>query len=103
MHILSWEKAQLSNYFDHFKLLINSQFGFRRSLSNSHKTFDTLQYLYDNLDEGNTAIFFLDSNKAFDCANHGILLDKMSVYVCIASSWFKSYLSDRQQYVSLTH
>jgi len=40
-----------------------------------------MQYLYDNLDQGNTVIsIFLDISKAFDCLDHDLLLEKMSVY-----------------------
>ena len=56
------------------------------------------------MDKGNIAIgVFVDFQKAFDTVNHKILLSKLEHYGIrgIASSWFSSYLFNRQQYVSI--
>ena len=97
---------QLYTYFESFKLFSSSQFGFRKKVSTSNAITNTLQYIYDHLDQGDTVVsIFLDFSKAFDCVNHNILLEKMSAYGVrgVASRWFKSYLSGRLQYVSFNN
>ena len=52
-----------------------------------------------------TALLLLDLSKAFDSIEHNILLQKLrSIGVSKTTlEWFKSYLSDRRQFVRLAH
>ena len=46
---------------------------------------------------------FVNLQKAFDTVEHDILLSKLEHYGIhgLANEWFKSYLSNRKQYVSI--
>jgi hypothetical protein len=46
-----------------------------------------------------------DLAKAFDCANHELLLSKLHFYGIrnMAGQWFKSYLHDRWQQVEINN
>ena len=95
--------TRLIKFINKFKLLHKLQFGFREG----HSTCMALMILLDKithaLDNGNYAIgIFLDFRKAFDTVNHNILISKLYTYGVrgIALDWFKSYLSNRVQFVS---
>ena len=98
--------SQLSSCFPHIKLLSANQFGFRKNLSTSNAIFDTLRYIYNNLDSGHFVIsIILDFAKAFDCVDHKILLQRMSMYGVRGDALdrFRSYLTQREQYVSINN
>ena len=49
-------------------------------------------------------IMFIDLEKAFDTVDHQILLQKLYHYGIwgLAHNWFKSYLSNRQQFIFIS-
>ena len=76
------------------------QFGFRQKYSTVHAVISLKENIRKRLDEG---IIFVDLQKAFDTVEHDILLSKLEHYVIrgLANEWFKSYLSNRKQYVAI--
>ena len=54
------------------------------------------------LDYGNTVCgVSVDLQKAFDTVDHQILLAKLNHYGGVSNDWFKHYLPNRNQYVSI--
>ena len=81
-------------------ILNSSQFGFRKNFSTELAIIQLLDKIIDSLSRKEHIIaIFMDLSKAFDTIDHNILLYKLKNYGIrgIALSWFKSYLSDRQQ------
>jgi hypothetical protein len=95
---------QLYNYTEKFRILNEYQFGFRKGRSTAQaitEITDTLKTAIDN--NLLTCAIFLDFSKAFDTVNHQILLKKIQNYGIrgVPLNWFTSYLTNRQQFVSL--
>ena len=80
------------------------QFGFRKKHSTAHALTSLTEKVKQTIDDGNYGCgVFIDLRKAFHTVNHQILLKKLEHYGirCIPLDWFKSYLSNRKQYVSV--
>jgi hypothetical protein len=83
--------------------LVNEQFGFREKLSTDTATYTLLNNVSSSLDKKKfVGGLFCDLKKAFDCANHDILLAKMNFYAIsgIANN-LRSYLENRYQRISM--
>ena len=95
---------QVYKFLDDKKPLYSLQLGFRSKHSTSHALIQITEKIKNALDNGNHACgVFIDLQNAFDTVNHDILIDKLSYYGIRGPSnqWFKSYLSNRSQYVSI--
>ena len=82
----------------------NFQFGFREKHNTEHALLNFIDKVAHALDNSSHLVgIFLDFSKAFDTINHDILLFKLSHYGVRgkALEWFRSYLSNRRQYVFL--
>ena len=97
---------RLSNFLDKYELINCQQFGFRRGRSTGDAILRFTDSIYDTFSENKFFIsVLLDFSKAFDTVNHEILLRKLFLLGIRGPSllWFKSYLSDRKQYVCINN
>ena len=77
---------------------------FNKKYSTTHALINLIESIRQSLDEGSFDCgIFVDLQKAFDTVDHKILLHKLEYYGIrgVCNDWFKSYLSDRKQFVSI--
>ena len=76
----------------------------RQQHSTSHILIDITENIRKALNDGNIGCgVFVDLQKAFYAVDHLILLAKLNDYgICgVSNDWIKSYLSNRNQFVSI--
>ena len=104
-----FEKIMQARLLDHLKsekILFDSQYGFRAGHSCEHAILEAQHHIQKALERKQvTALLLLDYSKAFDMVDSTILLRKLEHYGVrgIALSWFRSYLTDREQYVNVNN
>ena len=96
--------CQLMNYLNNQDLLYHHQYGFRGKHGVSHPLIHFTNNIHKALNDGKFNLsIFIDLKKAFDTVNYEILLEKLSLYGVknVENDWFRSYLTDRVQFVQL--
>ena len=97
--------TRLPKYLGDQKILYYKHFGFRKSFSTAHAIISLKDNIEKAIDNGRFGCgVFIDLQKAFDTVDHSILLQKLHHYGIqdLANIWFKSYLTDRKQFVSIS-
>ena len=74
------------------------QSGFRQGFSTDTCLVNLSDSIKSETANGNfTGMVLIDLQKAFDCVDHDVLLDKLSSMGVSSTDWFRSYLCDRFQ------
>ena len=91
------------NFSDWKSIIYDFKFGFRQRFCASHALIDLTENIRQALEGFIGCGIFVDLQKALDTVDHEILLSKLDYYGIqgILNNWFKSYLSNCKQFVSI--
>ena len=95
---------RVHNFLTENNFIYDLQFGFRKTFSTSHFLISLTEIIREALDEGCIGCgVFMDLQNVFETVDHEILLSKIDHYGIryISYNWFKSYLSNGKQFVSI--
>ena len=95
---------RLYRFLEVHNIFYSLQFGFQENRSIDHALISMTESIRNTLDCKKFGCgIFIDLQKAFDTVNHQFLLSKLEHYGIrgCALDWFKSYLSQRKQYLSI--
>ena len=87
-------------------MLRPQQFGFRKGHSTEHATAQLVDQIYESFENGNYTVgIFIDLSKVFDAVDHTILLKKLQICGITGANlaWFRSYLTNRKQYICINN
>ena len=96
--------TRLIKYIDKFQILYKYQYGFRKQHSTEQSLIEFVDNIRSAIDQKSlTCGIFIDLSKAFDTVDHKILITKLEHYGIrgIELELFKSYLTNRKQYVQI--
>lgn len=99
-------KLQLQKYLVSNSIISTNQFGFCFGRNTSVASYVINEQIFDSINnKEKTLIVFIDLAKPFDSLNRNILFSKLECAEIrgTALNWFISYLSDRQQVVSISN
>ena len=99
-------KNRFLYFFEKNKIFYSYQYGFREKRSVTHALLDVITQGYDAIEQKSfTALPLMDLRKAFDTVSHRILLQKLLHYGIRGPVYtlMESYLSNRQQFVSINN
>jgi hypothetical protein len=97
---------RLMDYLETNSILSNKQYGFRPKHSTYHPMLNLTNKAFSALNnKKHLLLIFCDLKKAFDTVNIEILLNKLKKIGIQGTelNWFKSYLTDRWQYVCINN
>ena len=96
--------SQLVTFLDQNNILYEFQSGFRSRYSTDTCLIHLFDYLKGNTSKGLfTGMLLLDLQKAFDTVDHEILCRKLDAIGVLSIEWFKSYLTNRKQFVHINN